>query len=128
MTASLAVQKAVVAALAGLDGLTGVFDGPPPDAAAPYAVIGPDLVADRSHKTGASHEVRLLVTLWDDRPGGARLRSLQAAAVPALLALAGQWDGRRIVLVRLLRAGVDGPDDDGWRPGRIEIAVLTETI
>jgi hypothetical protein len=127
MNVALSVQQAVVAALGGVAGLSGVFDGPPPDAAAPYAVIGPDLVTDRGHSGGRAHEVRFLVTIWDDRAGGARLRGLVGRAVAALTAMTGNRDGQRIVLSRLLRATVEGADA-GWRAGRIEIAVLTETI
>ncbi len=127
MAASLAVQKSVVAALAEMPGLTGVHDGPPPDAVAPYAVIGPDLVSDFSHKTGNAHDVRLVVTIWDDRAGAARLRALLGEATARLRALSGEWDGHRIVLARLQRAGVGAPDD-GWRPGTIEMRVLTEQL
>lgn len=124
MSASLAVQKAVVAALAGLPGLVGVFDGPPADVGAPYAVIGPDLVNDWSSKTETGHSTRLAVTIWDDRPGAARLRGLLGGAEARLRALSGVHDGQRIVLVQLLRASV-GPVQDGWRPGSIEIRVFT---
>lgn len=127
MGAMIGVQKAVVAALTGVAGLTGVHDGPSPDAAAPYAVIGPDLLRDFSHKSGIGHDLRVVVTIWDDRPGAARLRGLLGAAVAALRALNGVWDGQRIVLVQLLRAGV-GPVDDGWRPGSIELRVICEPI
>jgi hypothetical protein len=127
MAASLAVQKAVVAALAGVPGLTGVYDGPQPDAVAPYAVIGPDVVGDFSHKSGIAHEVRMVATIWDDRPGAARLRGLLGEAVTRLRALNGVWDGQRIVLARLQRAGV-GAADDGWRPGSIELRVICEQI
>lgn len=124
MSASLAVQTAVVAALADLPGLTGVYDGPPAEAAAPYAVIGPDLVSDWSSKTETGHAVRLVVTIWDDRPGAARLRGLLGAVEVRLRALSGVWDGVRIVVVQLLRSGV-GAAQDGWRPGSIELRVLT---
>ncbi len=127
MAASLAVQKAVVAALADLGSLTGVHDAPPPDARAPYAVIGPDLVSDFSHKTGIGHDVRLVVTIWDDRPGAARLRGLLGDAAARLRLLTGVWDGHRIVLARLQRSGV-GASDDGWRPGSIEMRVICEQI
>lgn len=127
MGASLAMQKAVVAALADMTALTGVYDGPPADAAAPYAVIGPDLLLDWSHKSGIGHEVRLLVTLWDDRPGGARLRGLVGEAVARLRNLSGSWDGHRLVISRLQRAGVDGPED-GWRAGTIELRLFSEQV
>lgn len=125
MSASLAVQRAVVAALADLPELNGVYDGPPADAAAPYAVIGPDQVSDWSSKTEIGHAVRLLVTIWDDRPGAARLRGLLGAAAARLRAMSGGQDGQRIVLVQLLRSGVAAAQD-GWRPGSIEVRVLTE--
>ncbi len=121
------MQKAVVAALADMPGLTGVFDGPPIDAAAPYAVIGPDLVTDAGTKTEVAHDTRVLVTIWDDRPGGARLQTLLGAAETRLRALAGVWDGHRIVNARLVRAGVNAPAD-GWRPGVIEMRLRTEQI
>jgi hypothetical protein len=125
MSAVLAMQKAVVAALAEMALLTGVYDGPPLDAAAPYAVIGPDLLLDWSHKSGIGHEVRMVVTLWDDRPGAARLRGLMGDAVARLRALAGEWDGHHIVLSRLQRAGVGNPED-GWRAGTVEVRLFCE--
>lgn len=127
MAASLAMQKAVAAAMADLPGLTGVFDGPPADAAAPYAVIGPDLVLDVGTKTEVAHEHRVLVTIWDDRPGVARLKSLLGAAETRLRALSGEWDGHRIVNARLVRATV-GDADDGWRPGVIEMRLRSEQL
>jgi hypothetical protein len=127
MAAGLAMQKAVVAALSGMPGLTGVYDGPPADASAPYAVIGPDLVTDAGTKTEVAHEHRLLVTIWDDRPGGARLQALLGAAEARLRTLTGTWDGQRIVWARLLRAGVNAPEQ-GWRPGVIEMRLRSEQI
>jgi len=127
MSASLAVQTAVVAALADLPGLNGVFDGPPADASAPYAVIGPDQVSDWSSKTGIGHAVRVLVTIWDDRAGAARLRGLLGAAEGRLRALNGVHAGQRIVVVQLLRTGVAAAEA-GWRPGSIELRVFTEQV
>lgn len=127
MAASLAMQKAVAAAMADLPGLTGVFDGPPADAAAPYAVIGPDLVLDAGTKTEVAHEHRVLVTIWDDRPGVARLKSLLGAAETQLRGLGGDWEGHRIVNARLVRASL-GDVDDGWRPGVIEMRLRSEQL
>ncbi len=127
MAAGLAMQKAVVSALADMPGLTGVYDGPPADAAAPYAVIGPDLVTDAGTKTGEAHDHRVVVTIWDDRPGGARVQGLLGAAEARLRALAGAWDGHRIVWARLVRAGV-GAAEDGWRPGVIEMRLRSEQM
>lgn len=124
MSGSIGVQKAVIDALAGLTGLTGVYDGPPADAAAPYAVIGPHVVAEWGTKTEIGHDHRLLLTFWDDQPGSARLKRLLADAEQRLLRLDGMWDGHRIVNSRLVRIEV-GDTDDGWRPGRIEMRMKT---
>ena len=127
MAAGLAMQKAVVAALAEVPGLTGVFDGPPADAAPPYAVIGPGLATDAGTKTEVAHDHRMLVTIWDDRPGGARLQALLGAAEVRLRSLAGSWDGHCIVNARLIRVGVNAPVD-GWRPGVIEMRLRSEQL
>ena len=127
MAAALAMQKAMVAALAELPGITGVYDGPPADAAAPYAVIGPAQLSDAGTKTEVAHDTRVLVTIWDDRPGQARLQGLLGAAETRLRALTGSWDGHRIVYARLLRAGVNAPAD-GWRAGVIEMRLRSEQI
>ncbi|WP_409049850.1 DUF3168 domain-containing protein [Sandarakinorhabdus sp.] len=59
MSASLKLQKRMVAALTGMAGVTGVYDGPPADAAPPYLVVGPDLVGDWGTKTETGHEHRV---------------------------------------------------------------------
>lgn len=122
MSASLSVQKALVDALADLHGLSGVYDGPPVDAAAPYAVIGPHVVAEWGTKTEIGHEHRLLLTVWDDQPGSARLKRLLSVAEQRLLSLRGQWDGHHIVNARLVRSEV-GDSVAGWRQGRIEMRI-----
>jgi hypothetical protein len=124
MSSSIGVQKALVDALAGLNGLSGVYDGPPADAPAPYAVIGPHIVVEWGTKTETGHEHRLLLTLWDDQPGSTRLKRLLAEAEQRLVALSGQWEGHRIVNARLTRSEV-GEADAGWRPGRIEMRIKT---
>jgi hypothetical protein len=127
MSASLAVQQALVAALGGVPGVTGVYDGPALDAAAPYLVIGPDLMGDAGHKSGAAHEHRVAVTAWDDRPGVARLKQVLGAVEAAVAGLTGVWAGHRIISARLLRQSLGNPQD-GWRPGLIELRIVTEAI
>lgn len=122
MSASISVQKAVLDALVDLNGLAGVYDGPPVDAAAPYAVIGPHIVAEWGTKTEIGHEHRLLLTLWDDQPGSARLKRLLSEAERRLSSLDGGWDGHRIVNARLVRIEV-GDSNAGWRQGRIEMRI-----
>lgn len=127
MSASLAVQQALMAALAGVPGVTGVYDGPALDAAAPYLVIGPDQVADAGHKSGQAHEHRVAVTAWDDRPGVARLKAVLGAVEVAATGLTGVWAGHRIISARLLRQSLGGPQE-GWRPGLIELRIVTEAV
>jgi hypothetical protein len=122
MSASISVQKAVVNALADLNGLAGVYDGAPVDAAAPYAVIGPHVVAEWGTKTEIGHEHRLLLTFWDDQPGSVRMKRLMSEAEMRLSALGGGWDGHRIVNARLVRSEV-GDSNAGWRQGRIEMRI-----
>lgn len=125
MSASLAVQQLLVAALADVPGVTGVFDAPTPDQPPPYLTIGGDQSTDAGHKSGRGHDHRITVTAWAEGPAAAPVKALLAAVEARALALAGSRDGHRIVLVRLVRSlvltGVPG-----WRQGIIEFRVRTE--
>ena len=126
MSASLAVQTLMAAALADLPGVSGVYDGPPPDAVPPYLVIGSDLVTDWSTKTEPGHEHRLAINVWDAGPGAAATKRLMAGVIDRLVALSGAQDGHRIVSSLLLRALVL-TDADGWTQGIVEFRVRTRT-
>ena len=82
MSAGHALQAALAPRLSALAGLTGLFDGPPPRAAFPYAAIDCGTESDWSHKSGTGREVLVAVTLWDDQP--ARLAALADEAEQAL--------------------------------------------
>jgi len=105
MSVVMDLQKAVVAHLSAdpaLNELTGVYDGPPPRAAFPYAAIGDGLVSDWSTKTEAGREVRFAVTLWDDGEVPARLHRLTGAVEAAMGTLPRTLaDGRIISLIFL---------------------------
>lgn len=105
MSVVMDLQKAVVAHLSAdpaLAELTGIYDGPPPRAAFPYAAIGDGLVSDWSTKTEAGREVRFAVTLWDDGEVPARLRRLTGAVEAAMGTLPRTLaDGRIISLIFL---------------------------
>ena len=124
MSASLAVQKLLYAALADMPGVTGVFDGPSVDAVPPYVVIGSDLVSDWSTKTEIGHEHRLAVNIWDAGPGTAAAKALLGDVEVRLAALSGAGDGHRIVSSVLLRSLVL-TDADGWTQGIAEFRVRT---
>ena len=99
MSAGAALQAAVVASLADA-GLSGVFDGPPPRAAFPYAAIDAGAETDWSHKSGAGREVSLAVTVWDDEP--VRLRGLADVVEQRVAAaeVTGEW---QLVSLRFTR-------------------------
>lgn len=124
MGASLAVQRLVATALAGIGGVSGVYDGPPVDAVAPYLVIGSDVMTEWGTKTEAGHEHRLAVSVWDAGPGAARAKALMGAVEAALTGLAGVRDGHRVVSSRLVRALVL-TDAEGWTRGIVEVRVRT---
>jgi hypothetical protein len=126
MSASLAVQKLVVAALASIDGIGGVFDGPAPDAVPPYLVVGPDLVTEWGSKSFDGHEHRIGVTVWDAGPGTVRAKQLMGAVEARLAALAGVADGHRIATARLVRTLVL-TDPQGWTQGLVEFRVRSVT-
>lgn len=108
--ATAALQAALVAALHGDatlgPALSGVFDGPPPRAAFPYAAIGAAIESDWSHKTGRGREIRLVLSLWDDGATAARLHGLAAAAEGAIEAMTRDLDGWRLVSLAFLRARI----------------------
>jgi hypothetical protein len=122
MNASLAMQELVMAALADLPGVSGIYDGAPPDAVPPYVVIGSDLVTDWSTKTETGHEHRLAINVWDAGPGAAAAKRLAGAVADRLAALAGAHGGHSVVSSRLLRSSVL-TDAEGWTQGIVEFRV-----
>lgn len=100
MSAGGALQEAAAAALAGVAGLTGVYDGPPARAAFPYVVLDGGTEVDWSHKSGGGREVLLAVTLWDEQP--ARLQA-QVDAVEAAVAGIGAVAGWQLASIHFLR-------------------------
>lgn len=100
MSAGLALQEAIASALAEIEELTGIYDGPPPRAAYPYAAIDAGTELDWSHKSGAGRELLVAVTLWDDQP--LRLSGLADGAEKAMGSL-GALGGWSLVSLRLLK-------------------------
>jgi hypothetical protein len=103
VSAGGALQSAIAAALNAVDGLTGVFDGPPARAAYPYAAIDATTETDWSHKSGEGREVMVAITVWDDQP--VRLHGL-ADAVEAAVDGVGGVAGWQVVTMRLVRRRV----------------------
>jgi hypothetical protein len=100
MSAGGALQSAIAAALGGVEGLTGVFDGPPARAAYPYATIDATTESDWGHKSGAGRQVLVAITVWDDQP--VRLHEL-ADAVEAAVEAPGAVAGWQLVTMALTR-------------------------
>jgi len=127
VSAAAALQEAVVAALAGADGIAGVapvFDGAPPAQPYPYVVLGDGLVLDWGTKTGAGQEHRVTIAIWDEAGRVGRLHALIAAAEGAMAALPRMLAGNRIVSVAHLRSRVLRPAKGPWA-GMVEHRVRT---
>jgi len=103
VSAGGALQNAIAAALGGVEGLTGVFDGPPARAAYPYVALDATTETDWSHKSGDGREVMVAITVWDDQP--VRLHGL-ADAVEAAVETPGPVAGWQLVTMQLVRRRV----------------------
>jgi hypothetical protein len=100
--AGAALQVAASAAVAALEGLTGVYPGPALQAALPYAIVESGSESDWSHKSGRGREMRLIVTV---RAGGERPMSALALADQVEAAIEGGVDpvGWTLASLRFLR-------------------------
>lgn len=98
------LAEALIAAIEGLAGLNGAYDGPPLQAAFPYAIVEAGPEADWSHKSGLGRELRLAVTIRDkgEKPG--RLRALVGEVEAAIAAIDGVLAGWRLVTLVFLRS------------------------
>lgn len=100
------VAARTVAALKSITGL-GVYDAPPLQAVAPYAVVETGPETDWGHKSGAGRELRLALTLWDRGERPVRLRALTRAAEAAVESIEGEAeaeaDGWQLVSLHFLR-------------------------
>jgi hypothetical protein len=128
MSAASELQAALVAALAGADGIegvaSGVFDGPPARAAFPYIVIGDGLSSDWSHKSGRGREHRLAVTVWDEAGRAARLHALVGEIEVAIEAMGAALPTNRIVSRVLVRSRIVRAVGGPWA-GSVEYRVRT---
>ena len=100
------LQQAAITALQGVAGIGGVYDGPPLQAAFPYAVVECGPAADWSHKSGMGREVRLAATIKDKGERPARLHRLMDEAEQAMAGLGGELGGWRVVTFGFTRSQV----------------------
>jgi hypothetical protein len=101
-----ALQAAAAEALRQI-GALGVYDGPPVQAAVPYAAVEAGPESDWSHKSGAGREVRIAVSLFDKGERPVRLQVLMGEAEQALEGMPSPADWTLVTLQflrsRLLR-------------------------
>lgn len=112
--ASEMLVAAVTTALRDVVGLNGAYDGPPLQAAFPYATVDAGPESDWSHKSGEGRELRLAVTIRDQGERPARLRELMRAVEAAIGAAGGQHDGWRLVTIVFLRSRVLREPGAAW--------------
>ncbi|HWT11981.1 MAG TPA: DUF3168 domain-containing protein [Allosphingosinicella sp.] len=113
MTAGEALAALVAEALAGLSELNGRYEGPPLQAAFPFATVEAGLETDWSHKSGLGREVRLTVILRD-RGEPSRLRRLAGEAETAIAAAGAAAGGWRIVTLTFLRSRLFAEAERQW--------------
>lgn len=114
MSASGSLANAALTALAGVQSLSGRYDGPPLTAAFPHAVVETGAESDWSHKSGEGREIRLAVTIRDKGERPDRLRQMMAAAEEAVLAIGGDLESWRIASLVFLRSRTMREGGLGW--------------
>jgi hypothetical protein len=103
MSAGGALQASLAALLGSIEGIVGVFDGPPARSPFPYLVLDAGSESDWSHKSGEGREVMVAITAWDEQP--ARLHGIADAVEEAVARLAAV-EGWQLASLRLLRRRV----------------------
>ncbi|MFZ5610177.1 MAG: DUF3168 domain-containing protein [Pseudomonadota bacterium] len=104
LDASWPLQQAVYGRLTGdmalMARLNGVYDHVSPEAAYPYATLGPATVRDWSSKSFSGEEHRFDVHLWSAAPGHGEAKELMALAYDALHEAALTLPGHALVSLR----------------------------
>lgn len=119
--AGTALQSAAAGALRAIESI-GVYEGPPVQAASPYAVVEAGPETDWSHKSGIGRELRLAVTIHNRGEAGGRLRALLDEAESALSGIGSDATGWRIVNFHFLRSRTLPPNPGS--PNGLWIATL----
>ncbi|MHB9880068.1 DUF3168 domain-containing protein [Pacificimonas sp. ICDLI1SI03] len=128
MRGSHELQVAVRAALLGAPGLNGwpVWDGPPAEGAAPYLVIGPELIVEAGAKEVALRRHRFAISCWAVGGGVAPLKPRMLAVEQALLNIPAELPTVRIVEMRFLRAFTVRETREGLVHGEVEFEALLQ--
>ena len=112
--AGQALAEAALAALGGVDGLNGAYDGPPLTAAFPYALVETGPESDWSHKSGEGRELRLSILVRDKGERPARLRKLVAGVEDALTGIGQDLTRWRLVNLVFLRGSMLRETGAAW--------------
>ena len=112
--AGQSLAETVIAALSGIEGLNGVYDGPPLTAAFPHAVVAAGPESDWSHKSGEGRELRLSILVRDKGERPARLRGLVAGIEDRIMQIGGELDGWRLVNLVFVREAMLRETGAAW--------------
>jgi hypothetical protein len=104
--AGQALAEAAQIAFRAVDGLNGVYDGPPLAAAFPYATVETGPESDWSHKSGKGRETRLSILLFDKGERPERLRDIAAAVESKAAGIGPDLPGWRLVNLVFLRGSL----------------------
>lgn len=128
MQASLELQRGLVAALRGDATLSvrnlAIYDGPSPDAPAPYLSVGEDVASFRGWQGGSGVEHRFAITLWDLHEGFAAVKEVLADVERAVIGMPRAIGSRRLVWLRLVRGSVRRTKRN-WTQGTLEFLALS---
>ncbi len=112
--AGQALAEAAMTALRTVEGLNGVYDGPPLTAAFPYATVEAGPESDWSHKSGEGRELRLSILLRDKGERPARLRDLVAACEEKVRLIGAELSGWRLVTLVFVREAMLRETGAAW--------------
>ena len=112
--AGQALADAALAALRPVEALNGAYDGPPLNAAFPYAIVEAGPESDWSHKSGEGRELRLSIRIRDKGERPARLRNIVAEAEVAATAIGPELAGWRLVNLVFLRSSMLRETGAAW--------------
>lgn len=114
MNAEQTWQATLLIMLRSINGLNGVYEGPPVKASEPWAELGELLSLDWSTKDMAGRELRSTVFVRDRTETPSRLHDLAAAVNGAVMATGPTLDDWRIASLVLIRTRIIRDRPGGW--------------
>lgn len=112
--AGTAMMAAATAALRNVDGLSGLFEPGPVQAADCHATVEAGPESDWSHKSGTGRELRIAATIRSGGERSDRVRALAEAAEAALASIEGEAGDWEIVTMHFLRSRIVREAKSGW--------------